>query len=109
MTARTGPNTQAIRKLARLLRSTERADDVSEALLVLLTTSARLTDLVSADDPTNDTPIYARQKVVSAHGTLLAQLGEWVAPARTDSELDVFLRGLLTPGAGSLDQGGDRL
>jgi len=109
MRSKSGPNTRAIRKLARALRREERTDEVAETMLVLLTTSAELTDLATANDPTNDTPIYARQKVVSAHGSLLAQLGEWVAPARVDSELDRFLHSILTPGAGSLDQDDDRL
>jgi hypothetical protein len=109
MRSRTGPNARAVRKLARVLRNAERTDEVCEAMLVLLATSATLTDLVTANDPTNDTPIYARQKCVSAHGALLGQLAEWVGPAREDSELDRFLQSILTPGAGALDQGDDRL
>jgi hypothetical protein len=93
-----------VRKLARSLRAEERTGDVSEALLVLLTTSAELADLVSSDDPVNDTPIYARQKVLSAHAAMLGQLAELVGPVDSaDSLLEDFLRSLTVPAAGVMD------
>jgi hypothetical protein len=73
---------------------------VIDALLLLLGTSARLCDLVSSDDPANDMPIYARQKVLSAQGTMLGQLAELVGPVRSDTALDEFLAGLTRPTGG---------
>ena len=103
MRSRTGPNVRAIRKTARRLRAEERTDDVSEALLVLLHTSAALADLVSSDDPINDTPIYARQKVLSAHGVMLGQLAALVEPVPSDTLVDQFLASLITPASSGSD------
>jgi hypothetical protein len=105
VSTRAGPNLRAIRKTARRLRADERTDTVTEALLVLLHTSAALADQVTADDPANDVPIYARQKVLSAHGTMLGQLAELVGPVTSDTALDAFLAALTVPWSGGSDEG----
>jgi hypothetical protein len=70
---------------------------------VLLCTSAELADLVSVPDPLNDTPVYARQKVLSAHASMLGQLAALVGPVDADSPLDDFLRSLAVPDLGAND------
>jgi hypothetical protein len=87
----------------------ERTDTVIEALLVLLGTSARLWDLSSSDDPANDVPIYARQKVLSAHATMLGQLAGLVGPLRSNTALDEFVAELTRPtGRGDTSDDGRR-
>ena len=104
MSASAGPNVRAIRNCARRLRAEERTDDISEALLTLLHTSADLADLVSSDDPINDTPIYARQKVLSAHAAMLAQLADLVQPTPAETLLDQFLASLTVPTGGGSEE-----
>jgi len=106
---RAGPNLRAIRKTAQLLRAQDRLDEITEALLVLLRTSAELADEVSSDDPMNDVPIYARAKVLGGHASMLGQLADLVGPVRSDSAFDRFLAELSTPGAGANDMPNDRL
>jgi hypothetical protein len=103
VSGRSGPNLRAIRKTARRLRAEERTDSVSEALLVLLHSSAGLADLVTSGDPTNDVPVYARTKALAAHGTLLRQLADIVAPLNGDSAVDALLAELVQPGPGVTD------
>ena len=106
---RAGPNLRAIRKTARLLRAQDRLDEITEALLVLLRTSAQLADAVSSDDPMNDTPIYARAKLCAGHATMLIRLADLVGPVRGDSAFDRFLAELSTPAPGANDMPNDRL
>lgn len=83
--------------MQRLLRRSGRVDEVADALLVLLGTSAALADAVSSDDPVNDTPIYARQKVLSGHAGMLSQLAALVGPVREEDALDEFIKSLSRP------------
>jgi hypothetical protein len=103
MTRPAGPNLRAARKMTRLLRKQDRLEEVSEALLVLLRSSAELADLVSSPGPLNDTPVYARAKVLAGHAAMLGQLAALVGVVQEDSGLDRFLAGLSEPGPGSTD------
>ena len=98
-----GSNVRAVRRMARLLHRAERTDEVADALLTLLATSAELADLVSSDDPANDTPIYARAKVLAGHATMLGQLAGLVGPVVADDVFERFVAELSTPSAGATD------
>jgi hypothetical protein len=87
--------------MARLLQRAERTDEVADALLVLLVASAELADLVSSDDPANDTPVYARAKVLAGHASMLGQLAALVGPVVSEDSFERFMADLATPTPGS--------
>jgi hypothetical protein len=79
-TRRAKTNAEALDRALRRLRRAGRLDEMSEVVATLAGTSARLVDLVTSDDPINDTPIYARAAVVRAHAGVLVEL-RTLAPA----------------------------
>jgi hypothetical protein len=86
-----------MRKMLRALARTEGLDDIAAALGALMVTSAELADLVSSDDPTTDTPIYARAKVLSCHAGMLAQLHTMVGPVVEESNLHRWMADIARP------------
>jgi hypothetical protein len=83
--------------MLRTLARTERLSEIAAALGVLMVTSAELADLVTSDTPENDTPIYARAKVLSAHAAMLGQLHTMVGPAQEEGWLEQFIRDSSVP------------
>jgi len=102
-----GANTRAVRKMLRVLARQERLDDVAAALGALMLTSAELADLVTSDAPENDTPIYARARVLQVHAGMLAQLHAMVGPVMEESDMDRWIAEMSKPSfTGASDEEG---
>jgi hypothetical protein len=105
MTRAAMPNTTVLRRSLRKLRSEDRLDEIADILATLLETSAKLVD--EATGPSSDVAGYARARILQAHGQLLGQLRELVAPGDGRSPVDEFLRSLTVPGFGMADGSDD--
>jgi hypothetical protein len=104
MTRSAMPNTTVLRRSLRKLRREDRLDEIGSILATLLETSAKLVD--EATGPASDVAGYARARILQAHGQLLGQFQELVAPGDGRSPVDEFLRSLLVPNPGTADDSG---
>jgi hypothetical protein len=100
VTRSTTPNTTVLRRSLRKLRREDRLDELGDILATLLETSTKLVD--AATGQSSDVAGYARARILQAHGKLLGQFQELLAPV-AQSAIDEFLRSLTVPILGTPD------
>jgi hypothetical protein len=81
-------NAEALEVVLRRLRREGRMDPMAEVVATLAGTSARLVDLVTSDDPLNDTPVYARAACLRVHAGVLVELRTLTPPIKPPDAYD---------------------